>query len=203
MHTLAARNNADWCDLYCRASGVGTAFEPDRWVALRRSPPMYPDVVTLTRGLSADQVLAGVDASAGCSVKDSFADLDLPPFRVLFEAEWIHLATPPSTATGLTWRSERTTAGLPVDPSVVVLAAYDGDVLAGGVIGNRSEHVVGLSNLFTVDGADPDRVWPGAAAAVATCFPGVPLVGYEHGDDLAAAHRAGFRSVGALRVWMR
>jgi len=34
-------------------------------------------------------------------------------------------------------------------------------------------------------------------------FPGLPLVGYEHGVELAAAHHAGFKTVGSLRVWRR
>ena len=32
-------------------------------------------------------------------------------------------------------------------------------------------------------------------------FPGLPLVGYEHGNDLAAAKLAGFETVDPLRVW--
>ena len=57
-------------------------------MALRRSPPFYPDAVTLSRSASADVVLRDIDTSPGCSVKDSFANLDLRPygFRVLFEA---------------------------------------------------------------------------------------------------------------------
>jgi hypothetical protein len=65
----------------------------------------------------------------------------------------------------------------------------------GGVIANRSESVVGLSNLF--------GDWPAAVRSVAARHPGLPLVGYESGDDLAAAHRAGFLSTGPLRVWIK
>ena len=32
-------------------------------------------------------------------------------------------------------------------------------------------------------------------------FPGFPLVGYERGYELTAAHQAGFETVGPLRVW--
>ena len=42
-----------------------------------------------------------------------------------------------------------------------------------------------------------------AVAAVSARFPGLPLVGYEHGDSLAAARRAGFSPIGPLRVWLR
>jgi hypothetical protein len=87
------------------------------------------------------------------------------------------------------------------DPSVAVLLATDavGRLVAGG-IGNRSRSVVGLSNLFTVS-ADPHEAWAGAVAALSGVFPRLPLVGYERGEDLAAAHAAGFTSVGSLRVW--
>ncbi|MDY7084855.1 MAG: hypothetical protein SYR96_07080 [Actinomycetota bacterium] len=37
----------------------------------------------------------------------------------------------------------------------------------------------------------------------ATAEDGHPLVGYEHGDDLALAHAAGFRFLGPLRIWSR
>ena len=32
-------------------------------------------------------------------------------------------------------------------------------------------------------------------------FPGLPLVAYERGYKLAAAHQAGFETVGPSRVW--
>jgi len=73
---VAARNNAEWCDAVCRAHGITTSFDPNSWVALRRSPPMYPDDVTLNEYASAGDVLRRVDASPGCSIKDSFGSLD-------------------------------------------------------------------------------------------------------------------------------
>lgn len=73
--------------------------------------------------------------------------------------------------------------------------------MAGGASANRSESVVGLSNLFAV--TEVDRVWAGAIATISARFPGLPLVGYEHGSDLEVARRAGFRSVGRLRVWLK
>ncbi|GID91966.1 hypothetical protein ACFQFC_03020 [Amorphoplanes digitatis] len=207
---LAARNNADWCDLFCRASGVATRFERDRWLALRRSPPLHPDAVTLAE--HPRDVLAGLDVTPGCSVKDSFAALDLAPagFRTLFEAEWIH--RPPAAPAGAppACRRVRTPAELagwaaahggsfpPVllrDPSVVVVGVYDGDRLTGGAIGNRSARCAGVSNLF-------GDVWDEAVAAISACFPGLPLVGYETPEVLPAARAAGFATAGELRVWL-
>ena len=62
--------------------------------------------------------------------------------------------------------------------------------------------VVGVSNLFSVDD-DLDRAWSGCLAAVGRLWPGLPVVGYEHGADLTAALRHGFTAAGALRVWWR
>jgi hypothetical protein len=187
--------------------------------------------VTLHRSAAVDDLLTLIDRSTGCSVKDSFASLDLSGsgFEVLFDAEWIHR---PATATAtagagagagvglgaLSWKVVETVDELRVwaaahgggavfhpallhDPAVAVLSATDAaERLAAGVIGNRSRGVIGLSNLFTVS-ADPDEAWAGAVAALSRVFPGLPLVGYERGEDLAAAHRAGFTGVGRLRVW--
>jgi hypothetical protein len=217
----AARNNAEWCDLVCRTHGAATAFHAHAWLTATRSPSAYPDAVTLHRSAAVDDLLTLIDGSTGCSVKDSFASLDLSGsgFEVLFDAEWIYR---PATATAgvgaLSWKVVETVDELRVwaaahgggvvfhpallhDPAVAVLSATDAaERLAAGVIGNRSRGVIGLSNLFTVS-ADPDEAWAGAVAALSRVFPGLPLVGYERGEDLAAAHRAGFTGVGQLRVW--
>ena len=77
----------------CRSHGIGSEFLEDIWATERRSPPGHPDVVTLEPTASAKSVLAEIDtATPGCSVKDSFACLDLSPagFRVLFDAQWLH-----------------------------------------------------------------------------------------------------------------
>jgi hypothetical protein len=187
----AVRENAQWCDLVCRGHGRPTAFADGVWRAGRRSPEFYPDAVTLAPGIPAGRVLAGLDLSPGCSVKDSFADLDLAPygFAVLFDAQWIH--RPPWTGGPGGWR--RIPPGdFPDDPSVVVL----GDDEGGRVVAHRSDRAAGLSNLIGDD-------WPGAVAAVGTAFPGLPIVGYEQSADLPAASAAGFAPIGPLRVWFR
>lgn len=75
-----------------------------------------------------------------------------------------------------------------------------GRVVAGAVA-SRSDHVVGISNVFALDGG-PDRAWPVVLGAVHRLFPTLPVVGYEQGDDLAVAIRHGFEPVGPLRVWL-
>jgi hypothetical protein len=220
---VAAHNNAEWCDLVCRAHGMDTAFHADAWVTATRSPPAYPDAVTLRDAVAAANLLRRIDSANGCSVKDSFASLDLAPhgFHVLFDAEWIHRpAALGAAADGLTWTVVTTAdelrawaaahgggdvfhPDLLADPGVAILrAAHSHGGLAAGAIGNRSRTAVGLSNLFTVS-ADIDEVWAGAVAALSRVFGAMPAVGYERGEHLAAAHRAGFVSVGPLRIWLR
>lgn len=162
------------------------------------------------------------------AVKDSFAALDLASlgFRPLFDATWIgHAAGMPllsDVASDVEWRTVRDAALLAAweaawsgeseppeervfrpaplaDPEVTVLAGVrDGHVIAG-VVANRSDSVTGISNLFVPD--DVLALRAAALAAVAAAFPGTALVGYEHGDDLAAMLAVGFTALGPLRVW--
>jgi hypothetical protein len=206
----AASNNADWCELVCRASDRNTSIADGVWASHRRSPPFYPDAITLSPTATADAVLDRVERGDGCSVKDSFASLDLGPlgFRVLFDAEWIHLSTASTTVDSLEWSPasefpawRHIPSSVFDDPSVAALVARSGDDIVAGVIANRSDDVVGVSNMVVM-GAAPDEVWSSAVGAVSTRFPGLPLVGYESGASLDAAHRAGFVSIGPLRIWL-
>jgi hypothetical protein len=126
---------------------------------------------------------------------------------VLFDAEWIYLEPSPHDAGSLLWTVAENLSlwpGLPPtlkDPSVVALVGRAGDEIVAGVVANRSSDVVGLSNLVVLN-AEPDDVWAGAVAAVSTRYAGLALVGYESGASLDAAHRAGFVSVGPLRIWL-
>ncbi|MFF6876700.1 hypothetical protein ACFY9S_15450 [Streptomyces sp. NPDC012474] len=220
----AARNNAAWCAVMGRAHEVDSGFGKEAWAAARRTPLYYPDAVTLEPGADPEALVARIDTvSPGASVKDSFADLDLTGagFRVLFEAEWIHRAAGlPVAAPDLAWdvvsdpgalrdwalawddgggNADLFGPGLLDDPETFVLAgrSADGRVVVGAVVG-RSSHVVGVSNLF----GPPDVAWPLVLHAVGRLFPALPVVGYERGDDLAAALRHGFEPAGPLRVWV-
>ena len=84
----AARNNAEWCHAFSRTHGVVGRFQGAFWSSPDRTPPLYPDAVTLRPAATVEEVLAGIDAGEGCSVKDSFACLDLGDvgFRPLFRA---------------------------------------------------------------------------------------------------------------------
>ncbi|WP_228977651.1 hypothetical protein [Streptomyces sp. DH12] len=232
----------------CRAHDLPPGTFGDRaWTSARRTPPLYPDAVTLRADATPDDVLGGVDRTApGCSVKDGFAALDLAPhgFRVLFEARWIHRpAGPAPAAPSAPWEPVRTAAALAdwerawgggatgglfrpallADPGVTVLAgrAPDGRITSGAVLshdpdprpgpgnGSGSGHspapdpghrtgAVGVSNLF----GEAAEAWPACLAAAAARHPGLPVVGYEHGDGLAAALGHGFTDAGPLRIWL-
>ncbi|MFD7614349.1 hypothetical protein [Streptomyces sp. NPDC059828] len=230
----AARNNAEWCDAMCRAHGISGVFGERAWTSEFRTPPLYPDAVTLSPGAAAQDVLDGIDRAApGCSVKDSFGRLDLSSdgFEVIIEARWIHrpatLATPVAPA-GVVWRPVRTTSGLAqwaaawaggdgdmagifrpellTDRATTVLAgtteaAEGGRRTVAGAVVSRSASVLGVSNLFAVDG-DLDRAWAGCLAAVARLWPGMPVVGWEAGESLDAAMGQGCLPGQELRVWL-
>lgn len=224
----AARNNAEWCAAMSRSHGLASEFAEQSWTAPARTPLYYPDAVTLVPGADPAALVARIDtAASGASVKDSFADLDLTGagFEVLFEAQWIHRpAGAPAPGSNLAWNVADTPDALRAwalawdggdgeadlfrpqlldDPTVFVLSgrSADGRVVAGAVA-NRSAQVVGLSNVFAVDGGT-DSAWPVVLEAVHRLFPALPIVGYEHGEALSEASRHGFDSIGPLRVWLQ
>lgn len=221
----AAHNNAVWCAAVSRDGG----FTAGAWTSPRRTPPYYPDAVTLTRDADAAALVAAIDTGAPhASVKDSFAALDLAPagFEVLFDAQWIHRpAGAPPAAPALAWSRVADAAELEAwetawdgeestglfHPALLTdhageIAFFAGRDAAGrilaGAAANRSGEVVGLSNVFTADGARDDEAWTGALAGVASLWPGLAVVGYESGDDLDAALRHGFAAIGPLLIWI-
>jgi len=224
LQSIAALNNAEWCDLVCRTHGLAPTMGDDAWTSDARTPPYYPDAVTLVPRLSVAGLLDRVKASAGCSIKDSFASLDLSAagFRVLFDAEWIErppaaiaqtATTPPWEVVSnpemfalweQAWRGLGARDVLRVDllghPSVKVLAAMAGERVVAGAVLNRSATVVGVSNFFAEPGSAGES-WSGCLALADTLFAGATLVGYERGDGLETARAKGFRTVGSLRVW--
>jgi hypothetical protein len=222
---VAAQNNAEWCDTFCRTHGIVGHFRADCWFSPVRTPPYYPDAVTLLPEITVEQVLSGLDTSEGCSVKDSFAGLDLAAagFRPLFRAEW--LAREPAEARVRSARGwsvlttkeqlgewEAAWAEVPEgsgffrpalleEETIGVLAGYDGERIVAGAIANRSSTVIGLSNVFDVAG-DLESAWVAGAATAAALWGEMPTVGYDSGDSLDAAHQGGFNSTGELVVWL-
>ncbi|MFI6684022.1 hypothetical protein [Streptomyces sp. NPDC050485] len=211
-----------------RSHGLVGEFGAQAWAAPARAPQFYPDAVTLVPRADPTALVARIDTIApGSSVKDSFADLDLTEagFQVLFEAQWIHRPASVSAAArpdlvwdvvgdpetvrawALAWDGGNGNAGLfraelLDDPATFMLAgrSADGRVVAGAVA-SRSEQVVGISNVFALEGS-PDAAWSAVLDTVHRLFPTLPVVGYEHGDDLAAAISHGFEPIGPLRIWL-
>jgi hypothetical protein len=215
----AAALNASWCDAVCRGLGLPTRWTADAWTVGRRSPAGYPDAVTLSSETEADGVLTMVERGPGCSLKDSFAVLDLAPwgFHVLFHATWIRReGAEVGSAPILDWHRVQTPADLERWPEghrldAVVPALLDGDDLrfyrtgpatGAGFALNRHGNVVGASNLFA-GSANLVTVWADLIVVAAQTYPGLDLVSYELGADLQAALAVGFAGIGPLRVWMR
>ncbi len=69
-----------------------------------------------------------------------------------------------------------------------------------GAIAHHTDEVVGLSNVF-VSPYDSVACWAGCVAMAQERFPGVPIVGYEHGPELAIAQEIGFEMLHSLKVW--
>lgn len=229
---LAAANNAAWCDLVCRLHGIEGQLLDEAWTSPQRTPPLFPDAVTLQPDSPVGDLLEQIDTGAGCSVKDSFASLDLTGegFRMLFEAEWIvrHGTARPSVAPAVNgwevvddphhfaaweraWRGDGPDgdaaagvlkAELLADPAVDVVCRRDGDDVVAGAVLHRTNGVVGVSNLFTV-GVAVQPAWLGCLALVEAQHPGATVVGYESGEQLEAAFASGFDGAGSLVVWMR
>lgn len=222
---MAAANNAAWCAAMCRSHGITTSTDTQRWWSARRTPLHYPDAVTLDPVTDAITLLSGVDTSAGCSVKDSFATLDLAAsgFRLFFGATWIHCPATGSAGLPPGWQGVvvRDPAGLSgwlrdwgeraaeifvpallEDPDVRLVSVAEGVEISAVAVLNRAAGAVGISNLVCA----PERAieaWQAVVAVAATEFPGLDLVGYEQGGDLDPALAAGLRPIGPLRVWGR
>jgi hypothetical protein len=143
-------------------------------------------------------------------------------FQILFDAQWIVLPSPAAdrderwevirdpqalSEWERAWGDSYEAASL-FRPALLartevefLATRRDGRVVAGALV-NRSGTVVGLSNLFSAT-EDLDSTWAAAIATAAAHHPGLPIVGYERGEDLAAALRHGFETIGPVRVWLR
>jgi hypothetical protein len=167
----------------------------------------------------------------GWAIKDSFRCLELCElgFEPLFDAEWLSAIALSSNARQISedlqwarvanetdlvrweeaWRAPDGEAERPrtfkrdllLRPDIhIIYALADGAPVGGGIL-NVGAGVVGLSNLFS--GINRGAIWNGLSRIAMSMFPGLPLVTYEHGDNLSAAHAAGFSTIGCLRIWHR
>lgn len=227
---LAALNNAEWCDAVFRALGRPGEFAPAIWLNRNPAPRFYPNAITLTRedGTAQFDAVANLAGSlvSGFAVKDSFAALDLSPlgFRPLFSATWIFRdadAPAPTEDAGLDWRIISTPAsfaawqagwtGDDTSPSpfgapllansrVLLIGGWRSNAVVAGAALNRSAGALGWSNVFGP--SDDLPACRAAALRFALRIAGkLPLVGYEHGEDLAQSLDLGFQPCGPLTIW--
>jgi hypothetical protein len=75
-----------------------------------------------------------------------------------------------------------------------------GSIVAGGTL-YRGDGVVGISNVVA-DVDEAPAVWRDLSALAESTFPGLAVVGYESGDELKAARKAGFEVGDPLRIWV-
>jgi len=160
-------------------------------------------------------------------------DLGPLGFGIRFDAEWIWrspaLPPPRPARTAIRWARVRSASALAAwevawhaatgdgtraaddtifrpallaDPDVAVFAGYAGSRVVAGAIANCAADVVGLSNRFALP-ADTADAAAGCVAAAVDTFPGMPIVGYERGRDLATARALRFETLGRLRVWVK
>jgi hypothetical protein len=109
------------------------------------------------------------------------------------------------------WSGEDAAGGLfrpdlLADPGCAILGCHQDGALAAGAIAYTAAGVTSISNMFTTPRlavSAPGMLWRSAVRAVAALWPGLPVVGYENGADLAAAQAAGAQVIGPLRVWTR
>ena len=178
-----------------------------------------------------DLASAGLPATWAVKDSFEMLDLSSSGFTKLFDGQWIWRAAgaPPSTgsapawhwtvinhAHALTeWESAWSTASgeasgqprifvpaLLDNRTIAVIAARDGEQIVAGAIANRSEEVVGVTNLFAPP-RDALAATAGVLTMLAELFPKLPVVGWENGGSLENAVRLGYQRLGPLRVWAR
>jgi hypothetical protein len=88
------------------------------------------------------------------------------------------------------------------DDRVIIVAIFCEDSIVAGCIGNRSNESVGISNIF-LPKEKSEEFRARCVAAILDWSQGLPVVGYESGEDVMAMEALGFESVGPLRVWIK
>ncbi|WP_282940943.1 hypothetical protein [Paenibacillus sp. RC67] len=218
---VAVLNNIIWCGIVCDTHEIAQTSKGHVWGLLSKAPIFYPDIITLNRNVTIEDVKDFIGTREITSIKDSYANLDMSSFgfKILLEAEWIYHA--PVTDVELihtSWRVITTEkdllqwtfangtenvikSNLLQQKNVkMFIREHNGEI--SGFIANLGANAVGISNVFSADNAI-ESLWIDITKIVSTEFPGLPMVGYEQSYDLTAALLSGWTSVGPLRVWIK
>ena len=186
------------------------------WFAATRAPDGYPDAVSLRPDVGEAELLDGPDLGPGCSITDSWSDVDLAGHGFGVHATGSWLWTPPIDAAPTPWRAigpdelgawNRLHAGadlpshLLIDPGVhLVLRGCAVDADACAVV---TSAVPGVASVSNVVAPDVEAAWAELAAWCGDQLPGRAVVGQETGARLEEAMSAGLAVTGRLRVWLR
>ncbi|QAY68099.1 hypothetical protein [Paenibacillus protaetiae] len=216
----AVVNNIVWCGIICETHGITAASSKHVWSTTAKAPPFYPDIITSSRHATVKEVIDIIGNREVSSIKDSFANLDMSPldFEILFKAEWIYhaplanLEPIPSGWHEVTAKNDFVDwtlahgSGNVIKPELlnrrdVKMYAYTNKGETAGFIANLGGNAVGISNVFS--SVNSNNLWSDIHTIASLDFPGLPTVGYEQGDDLAAALQSGWTSAGPLRVWVK
>lgn len=157
-----------------------------------------------------------------CATKDSFCQVDTNAecLNILFAASWIWLDKAKSPfpdqwqrVDNLSdlhlWEDAWKQSGSPTNTQmfnekfiaredIFIFGHKVNRVFEAGCIGNRSKDCIGLSIVFSV--SQSRQVFSKAIAVVSSIDPTLPIVGYESADDLKAAQKEEFETIGNLRI---
>jgi len=219
---IAASNNADLCSAIMVANGLRTERDNLAYFCIDMPLPYYPKIVTL-EPTATSELDARISGHSG--IKDSFSCLDEAALglRVAFEAswiwscaqtqqqptQWVRIDTPNGLLrwhTAWNGNNDLDQVIFPPqclnDPKLFFLARISGTKIEAGCLANLSTDVIGMSNVFTTQEND-EGLYSDALAAVSSVGDGLPVAGYEQGNDLECACAAGFQVVGPLRILVR
>lgn len=87
-------------------------------------------------------------------------------------------------------------------PDVVVLASIRGDEFISGLIANKTDDVIGISNLFGLSLFEREKMLP-LLGIIWQSLGRNSFVGYESIEDIERAVELDFEAIGALKVWMK
>jgi hypothetical protein len=203
---LCAANNADFYQSIFRALGLRDRRDSDMWSSEALAPPYYSNLTTLNPYAEAKQVVEASRLSAilgrHFSIKDGFCRLALAEhgFVTLFSAEWVwadcndlkirdepqwqEINDPVALRH---WEQSWKKGGSPTDEQIFAPTLLDDESISifgrkseggfdAGCIANRSINVIGITNIFHLEGSAP--AYGEAVSVVAsTVSEGLPLVG--------------------------